>query len=129
MSKTRSEPGSNISWKRAAGLSCLALYGPFVVMAIYALLFVSSSYCKKTAWMLLPCAPGLLPAEHARGWFHFTRPDDIIWFALSFMISASMILLLACLARRGRWLRWIGFGLALALSSIGAIGLLGLLRS
>src|SRR5688500_14824917 len=56
------------SWKRAYLLGCLAIYGPFIAMGTYTLLYVSCSHCKAAAWMLLPCGPGLVPVEMARQW-------------------------------------------------------------
>jgi hypothetical protein len=118
-----------ISWKRAAGLSCLAVFGPFIVMAIYTLLFVSCSHCKRTAWTLLPCAPGLLPIEAGRRLLDLSRPADGINFALAFIVSLAMIFTLACLLRRGRRLRFAGVSVALAVFSIFAFCTLSMIRS
>lgn len=120
---------SAISWERAAGLSCLAVYGPFVVTATYALLFVSCSHCKKTAWTLLPCAPGLLPLEAGRRLLDLPRPSDALGFALAIIISFAIILALTCLVRRGRRLRLAGLALAIAVFSTFAFCTLSMIRA
>jgi hypothetical protein len=120
---------SAISWKRAAGLSCLAVYGPFIVVAIYALLFVPCSHCKATAWMLLPSSPGLAPIEVGRRWLGFSRLTDALWFTLAFVVSVFLVCLLAYLLRQRRWLRYLSMAVSVILFFTFAIGLLAAIRS
>ena len=120
---------SAISWKRAAGLACLLVYGPFIVMATYALVFESSSYCKTHAWTLLPFGPGLLPVEAGRRWFELPRPSDALGFALAFIVSFIVVCLLASLVRRKRWVRFASMAVALAAFSLSAVSMLAMLRS
>jgi hypothetical protein len=121
---------SVISWKRAAGLSFLVAYGPFIVMAIYTLLFVSCSHCQMTTWMLLPCAPGLIPLETGSLWLHLPKPTNVLPIvAPAAIVSLAMVLLLAWLAWRGRWLRLAALGVSLAAFSYFAIILLAKIRA
>ncbi len=110
-----------ISWSRAAVRSCLAVYGPFVIMAIYTLLFVSCSHCKKVVWAILPIGPSLLPFELARHWLKLRLPGDVVGYILAFIASAALVLALAWLLRRGIWVRRAAIALALAVFSILAI--------
>lgn len=118
-----------VSWMRAAGLSCLAMYGPFTVMAIYALLFVSCDHCKRTAWTILPCAPGLFPIEIGRKWLDLPRPDDTLTFAMAFIIAVALVFGLACVIRRGRWWCIAGMAIAIAVFSPLAFSLLSAIRA
>src|SRR5262245_27000153 len=95
-----SRAASAPSWKIAVGLSLLAVYGPFLVMALYALGFVSCSHCKATTCKVLPCAPGLLPVAAAR---HLFRLPQSLTFTLAFFVSVAMVLALTGLVRRGGW--------------------------
>ena len=118
-----------ISWKSAVGLACLAVYGPFIVMATYTLLFVSCSHCKTTAWTLLPCAPGLLPIVAGQRLLGLPRPTYALGFALAFIVSLVMTFTLACLVRRGRRLRFAGVTIAFAVFSIFAFCTLSMIRA
>ena len=118
-----------MSWNRAAGLACLAVYGPFLLMAIYTVLFVSCSHCKATVWMLLPCAPGLFPVEGMRRLLNLSRPDDTIAFIFAFVACVLIVLMLTYFMRRTRWLRLTTFAVTLGLSTLLAIGTLSLIRS
>jgi hypothetical protein len=118
-----------ISWAGAAGLAGLVVYGPFLVMALYALLFVSCSHCQKAAWTLLPWAPGLLPVAFGRRWLNLPRLADALTFALAFLVSLAMVFALASLARCGRRARWAGLAVAAATFSVAAFCLLALIRA
>ena len=117
------------SWKRAAGLSCLTVYGPFVVMAIYTLLFVSCNHCKTAAWKLLPCAPGLFLVELGRSLLDLPRTGEALWFALAFVASLAALFVLSWLVKRGPRLRWTAVVVALTIFSIAAIGTLAMIRA
>lgn len=120
---------SIIAWHRAIGASSLVVYGPFFVLAVYAVLWESSSYVQTTAWMLLPCAPGLLPVEGGRQLLGLPRPSDAVTFLIAFIFTVGAIGGLAFLRRRGRWLGIAGLVVASTVCSLSAVGLLGMLRS
>jgi hypothetical protein len=120
---------SLLSWKSDAGLAGLAVYAPFIVMAIYTLLFVSCSHCKTAAWKLLPCAPGLFLVELGRHCLDLPRPDDELSFTLASIASLGAVLFLSFMMRCGRWPRWTGLVVALTLFSIAAFGLLAAIRA
>jgi|SRR5688572_3522790 len=126
-----SKPSSvpKLSWKRALGISCLPIYGPFILMATYTLLFVSCSHCKKTAWFLLAWAPGLLPVEAGRHLFDLPRFPDSLSFALAFVTSLAFVAAVAVLLRRSRKSGLWGIALALALASFFAVCTLAMIRS
>ncbi|MEX0714694.1 MAG: hypothetical protein WD278_20315 [Pirellulales bacterium] len=118
------------SWKRAYLLSCLTMYGPFIAMATYTLLHVSCSHCKAAAWMVLPCGPGLVPVELARGWLDLPRPSDTVWFAAALFVSGAMVIVLAWLIRRRRWWwRALSAAAAMTYGTFAAIGILAAIRA
>jgi hypothetical protein len=120
---------SAISWKSAVGLSSLAIYGPYCVMATYAQLFVPCSHCKEAAWTLLPFAPGLLPTDAGSRLLGWARPSDPHGPAIALILSLAMLLILTCIARRGGWPRIIAVALAMFMFSGLAIGTLGMIRA
>lgn len=120
----------NGSWKRAYLLACLAVYGPFIVMATYTLLYVSCSHCKSAAWMVLPYGPGLVPVEVARRWLDLPRPSDTLWFAVALFVSGAMVIGLAWLIRRRSWWwRALSAAAALTYGTFAAIGILAAIRA
>lgn len=118
-----------MSWKLALGIACAPVYGPFVLMATYALLFVSCSHCKSTAWYLLPWAPGLLPVEAGRRLLNLPRDPDALWFAVAFIASLGMVAAVAALIRLSRRLGYLAMIVAVALCGFFAIGMLAMIRS
>ncbi|MEX2119379.1 MAG: hypothetical protein WD847_07280 [Pirellulales bacterium] len=120
----------NGSWKRAYLLACLAVYGPFIVMAAYTQLYVSCSHCKSAAWMLLPYGPGLVPVEVVRRWLDLPRPSDTVWFAVAVFVSGAMVIALAWLIQRRRWWwRALSAAVALTYGTLAAIGILAAIRA
>lgn len=118
-----------ISWMRSAGLASFAIYSPFLLAAIYALLFVSSSHCKINAWKLLPFAPGLLPVEAVRRWFELSRSEDATTFGLSLSFTVLAVAVLAALIPARRRLRHLVLALTFAANSASAICLISMLQS
>ena len=117
-----------LSWMRAVALAALAVYGPFVVMAIHASLFVSCAHCKAAAWTVLPCGPALLPLQV--GWnLGLARPAGSSGFVLAFVASGVLIQGLAWLLRRGRRARIAGIVVAASLSAVLAAGTLAMIRA
>lgn len=111
------------------GLASLAVYGPFVLMAAYTLAAVPCGHCKKAAWMVLPCAPALIPMDAAVRWLHprgFTNP--FVPLSLGLGISVSAVFLLAYVARLGRMARIAALGISFVVLSGAAILLLARIR-
>jgi hypothetical protein len=88
-----------LRWWKAYLLSFSVLYGPFVVMAVYATLFVSCSHCKEVAWKLLPIGPGIVPWELGSRLLSLPRFGEIFGFANSFFVSAALVAALTPLIR------------------------------
>src|SRR5688572_7010192 len=118
-----------VSWRSAAALGMLAVYGPFLLMALYTLAFVSCGHCKTTVWMLLPCAPGLFPVEGARQALGVSRWGEGLTFVAAFAVSLTAVGLLMRLVRRGGRLRWIVPGVAFVAFSFCAFGVLSMIRA
>jgi hypothetical protein len=120
---------SATSWKRAVGLASLAVYGPFFIMAVFTLLFISCYHCKQTTWLLLPSGPGMLPLESARVWLNFPRLSDLPLFLLAFLIALTFVAGLAWVVRLGKKSRMISLIVAFIACSACAFGLLSAIRS
>lgn len=86
-------------------IAAAAIYGPFVLAAVYAAGFVSSSHAKTMTWKLLPAGPGLLPVEALRRLFDLPRLGDTLWLSLAVVTSLGFVALLAVGVRRGGWVR------------------------
>ena len=98
-------------WKRAYLLSYLAVYGPFVVMATYTLLYVSCDHCKAATWTTLPYGPGIIPVELVRRLVD-VKLNLFTWLPswLAIFVAALIVFGLTWLVRRGdRW--WPALGL------------------
>jgi hypothetical protein len=117
------------SWKKAVGLATAAVYGPFFLMAVYAVLFVKCTHCKKAAWTLLPLAPGILPAELGCQFLNVDRLEGWKWGTLAFLLAALTVAGLAWVVRQGPRTRGVGLGLAAVIFSFAAVGLLSVIRS
>ena len=116
-------------WRNAAALGSLAVYGPFLVMALYTLGFVRCDHCKKTVWMLLPCGPGLFPVEGARQALEVSRWGEGLTFVAAFAVSLAAVGLLVPLIRRGGRLLWIVIALTFVAFSFCAFGVLAMIRA
>ena len=92
-----------ISWRRALLWSAAMVYGPGDGVLIYALKFVSCSYCKSAALQMLPLGPGVL-LGHTLLWAVDLRglPDGVL-LVLGGTISAFLVVGLAWLGKRGWW--------------------------
>ncbi|MCD6049833.1 MAG: hypothetical protein K0Q55_1236 [Verrucomicrobia bacterium] len=118
-----------LSWKRATAYATLVIYSPFVIMAFCTLLFVDCYHCKQTAFILLPCGPGLFPLEFLRSLLSFQSPGDLYWFATAFLFTLGEIFLLASLLRRGGWFLRAGMATAFIIFSIIAYCTLSMIRA
>jgi hypothetical protein len=117
-------------WQRAGLLSFSAVYGPFVVMATYTLLYVSCSHCQAAAWTLLPYAPALVLVELVRAAFDLPRLPEWLNVAVALFVSAAMVLALAWIVRtRGFWWRALSIVAMLAYSALAAIATLAVIRA
>jgi hypothetical protein len=111
-------------------MSCSAIYGPFLVMAIYALLFVDCTHCKQTAWQLLPYGPGVVAVEMGRQLVDLPRPDGIREVAVPIVAAAGMVAGLTGLTHiGGRWWKALVLTAAFAACSLFAFGLLAAIRA
>ena len=106
-----------------------AVWGPYLAMAVYTTIFVPCDHCKRAVWMVLPCAPGVLPVEMVRTLLLTGRPPDHLGLAVALKLSVDGALLLGWLARRGEPGRTVTLGMALAGGSLAAVGLLAAIRS
>lgn len=119
----------SVSWKSALGFSCLAVYGPFLLMALYALAALSCSHCKATAWKLLAPGPGLAPIELVRQSMNWPRLPDGLWFALGAILALCAVIGVARFGRLGRAWLLATTVIAFVLCAIAAVGLLSAIRS
>jgi DNA-directed RNA polymerase subunit RPC12/RpoP len=118
--------GAALPWPGAIGLSVLVVYGPFLVLALYALGFVPCAHCRAATWTILPCAPGLLPVDAARLWIDLPQS---LRYTLAFVVSLAMVLSLSGLVRHGGWLRLAAALLALATFSGCAVAILAMIQA
>ncbi len=118
-----------LSWKRATAYAALTLYAPFVIMAFCTLLFVDCYHCKQTAFILLPCGPGLFPLEFVRSQLSYQSPGDAIWLSTVFLFAFGEIFLLASLLRKGGWFLRAGMAIAFIIFSLIAYCTLSMIRS
>jgi hypothetical protein len=118
-----------LPWSRALTLAGIAMYGPPLVMCLYTQSCVSCSHCRHAVWQLLALAPGVEVGVLGQLVFHLPRLGDavtlMIYGGLSLTMLGGWMLLLR---RSNRW-RWGIFGFALLLASLGAWGLLALIRA
>ncbi|MEX2317501.1 MAG: hypothetical protein WD669_10150 [Pirellulales bacterium] len=89
-------------------VSFFTIYGPFVVMATYTLLYVSCSHCKQAAWEFLPYAPGVIPVELGRHLLDLPRFSGPLEIGLAALVSAGMVVGLTWAVCKGR-LWWKAF--------------------
>lgn len=116
------------SWK-TAGLGCLAVYGPFVVMALYVLAFVSCSHCKAMSWTVLPIGPGLPLAYLLRHSTEGLLGSETAQFVLAGALALAMVLVPAVVGRFGRWWLFGSVALILCLNCFQALAVLALIRA
>jgi hypothetical protein len=121
---------TNGSTRNALLQSFVAVYGPFIVMACYAVLFVDCSHCKTTSWEILPIGPGLVSLTLAHHFLPVPRLDDPVSFPLSVVLALGAIGALTFLVRgSGRWPGVVILAVAVSYFSFCAWGLLALLQA
>lgn len=118
------------SWKQAYLSALGAVYGPFVLMATYTLLWVSCTHCKLAALNLLPIGPGIVLAELGRSALGISNLLGLGGTILAILLSATSVILGAALIRSNRRLirACILLGMVTA-CSLGAMGLLAAIRA
>jgi hypothetical protein len=116
---------------RLAFLTALvAIWGPFVVMATYMVLFVDCSHCKEAAWSMLPYAPGLVMLELAHHLIDLPRLDGSMSYFASLLCSFAVLVGLTWIVQScGGWLRITSLVVALGLFAFCAFGLMAAIRA
>jgi hypothetical protein len=121
-------PAHPASWTKAWLLACLATYGPFVVIALYTLAFVSCPHCKRTYCSLLPLSPGLLASFITAGALTILKSAFVL-YSISSLYSLLMLFGIASLVRRsGAWCH-ATLGISAALFFVLALLTLALIRA
>lgn len=119
-----------LSWPRAFAFAVTTVYGPFVAMATFMLLFVPCSHCKRTAWVILPWAPAILPVGLASRLLAGGGPlPEIVAVPLELFLSGAVVLICAGILRNCGWGRIVVGGLQFLISSYLAIVVMGLIRA
>jgi len=91
------------AWWQVVVLSIAIMYLPFVVVAIYTVLFVACPHCKRAAWQFLPLAPGMVPSALFQMHVTHLRSGWAFWFT-SVVFELLMLGGLSFFIRRGgRW--------------------------
>jgi hypothetical protein len=116
---------------RLAYLTALvAIWGPFIVMATYMVLFVACSHCKEAAWSMLPYSPGLVLLELAHHLVDLPRLDGSISYAASLLVSFAVLAGLTWIVQScGWWLRAFILVVAWAFFAFCAFGLMAAIRA
>ena len=94
-----------IAWNLAVGLVCVAMYGPFAVMARYAANLCSVAHCKSTAIAILPFDPGIMPTLALQLAGLRAGLVEAMQFSVALIGSAMMALTFAAVAGINR--RWL----------------------
>jgi hypothetical protein len=116
--------------RRAYVAAWVAIWGPFVVMATYMLLFVECSHCKAAAWSMLPYSPGFISLELAHHLVDLPRLHGNISYVASLLCSFAALAGLTWIVQScGWWLRLVSLVVALAFFSFCAFGLMAAIRS
>lgn len=118
------------TWRRGYGLAWSALYLPFVVTAVFTLLYVPCDHCKETTWSLLPCGPGLIPVGLVVRLLRLSNPVEQLWFTSAFFVSAAgLVAMTWLLARLPPWTRIATVLLVTGGSSVAAYLMLAMIRA
>lgn len=109
-------------------LAWAVVYGPFLGMAAYALVYVSCDHCKNAAWSLMPFGPGLVPADLAARAAGITRNE--FQFAVALLLAVVFLGTLTWLLASWRWRFGIPIAVtAMAMSAWCALAVLSLIRA
>jgi len=115
-------------WWKAVGLSIAIVYLPFVVMAIYTVLFVSCPHCKAVSWQILPIAPGMVPGFLFQMHVTHLRGEWAFWITSGVIELLALGGLSAFIRRGGRW-RTAATITAFVISSLLAVATLATIRA
>lgn len=110
-------------------VSVVAVYGPFLVLALYMSFYVACSHCKSSAWMLLPGGPGVVLVEMGRRLLDLGRFSDAFLIALAMAASILLTAALVWFQGRAKWISFFTFSLVLLASSYFALALYAVIRS
>jgi hypothetical protein len=117
-------------WRRAYLLAYGAVYGPFVVMAVYMTLYAECLHCKAAAWTMFPYGPGFVTGELARSLWGIHLPWGVLRIALAVSVSVGMVAALTWFVKcLGRWWRIAILVVVAAFCSFCAFGLMALIRA
>jgi hypothetical protein len=115
-------------WWKAVGLSIATVYAPFVVMAIYTLLFVPCHHCKTAVCTTLPLAPGLVVSWLLLARISNHMPAMALWILTGGVDMLVVVGLSFIMRRGGRWLV-VGIVSMLVIASVLAVLTLALIRA
>jgi hypothetical protein len=111
-------------------MSCSAIYGPFLAMATYTLLFIDCSHCKQTAWQTLPCAPGLVATHLGVGVLGLPRPYGVLETLIPAVAAAVLVAVMTGLTHiGGRWWKAALLTVVAGVCSFFAMALLAAIRA
>jgi len=118
-----------MSFKKAAVLAFVAVYGPFLLMAHYMLAFVACSHCKAAAWKMLPVGPALVLSFVMRDVLPIGQLDGGVTYFVAIVVSLATIGLLVLSRRLGR--RWMVAAMAIVMlfNCYQALVLMALIRA
>jgi len=89
---------------RALVPAAAVIYGPSMLVALYAIAFVPCSHCKVAAAVVIPPGPALLPLDLLRQTLGMPRPGDLTGYAIALVVSVLLLAGLSALMRLGRGL-------------------------
>lgn len=115
-------------WRTALLLSAAANYGPFVVVALFALKFVSSSHARRTIWELAPCGTAFLPTGHLYRMLNIPGNNDWLVYGHSLALTLFIVVGLSWLLRKVRWAGFVALALCGSWCSYSAVVLMALLQ-
>src|SRR5688572_8108932 len=97
-------PRATSSWLPAGLLAVSAIYGPQLLMCLYARCFVGCSHCKTGVWQVAPIAPGLFFYEWGRRILNLPHFSSGIGLTCTIVLSLLVVAGITVLLRQAeRW--------------------------
>lgn len=115
-------------WRTALLLSAAANYGPFVVVALLALKFVSSSHARRTIWELAPCGTAFLATDQLYRTLNIPGNNDWLMYGHSLALTLFIVVGLAWVLRKAHRVGFLALAACGLWCSYGAIVLMALLQ-